>query len=88
MIKTIKNYLWHLLNDKSPLNAAIAIGLKAFFMMCVFAIADIFTGLFGKDLVISDIIYQSFVAIVFAAFFKSVVESVKGNKNLQNDKES
>jgi hypothetical protein len=81
----IKNYIWHLLNDKSPLNAAIAIGFKAFVMMCIFAVADIGTGLVGKDLVVSDTIYHSFVAIVFAAFFKSVYENVKGNKNLNNE---
>ena len=81
----LKNFIWHLLSDKSPLNAAIAIGVGAFLMMCIFAVSDIGTGLFQKDLVVSDTIYHSFVAIVFAAFFKSVYENVKGNKNLPNE---
>lgn len=72
-------------SDKSPLNGAIAIGVCAFVMMCVFAIADIGTGLVQKDLLVSDTIYHSFVAIVFAAFFKSTYENVKGNKNLENE---
>lgn len=81
----IKNFIWHLFSDKSPLNAAVAIGVGAFLMMCIFAVSDIGTGLFQKDLVVSDTIYHSFVAIVFAAFFKSTYENVKGNKNLNNE---
>ena len=81
----IKNFIWHLFSDKSPLNAAIAIGVGAFLMMTMFALADIGTGLVQKDLVVSDTIYHSFVAIVFAAFFKSTYENVKGNKNLNNE---
>jgi len=81
----IKNFIWHLLSDKSPLNSALAIGLGAFLMMCVFALSDIGTGLLGKDLVVSDTIYHSFVAIVFAAFFKSLYENIKGNKNIENE---
>lgn len=65
----IKNFIWHLLSDKSPLNSALAIGLGAFIMMCIFALSDIGTGFLGRDLVVSDTIYHSFVAIVFAAFF-------------------
>ena len=81
----IKNFIWHLLSDKSPLNSALAIGLGAFIMMCIFALSDIGTGFLGRDLVVSDTIYHSFVAIVFAAFFKSLYENVKVNKNIQNE---
>ena len=81
----IKNFIWHLLSDKSPLNSALAIGLGAFIMMCIFALSDSGPGLLGRDLVVSDTIYHSFVAIVFAAFFKSLYENVKGNKNIQNE---
>jgi hypothetical protein len=54
-------------------------------MMCIFALSDIGTGFLGRDLVVSDTIYHSFVAIVFAAFFKSLYENIKGNKNIQNE---
>jgi hypothetical protein len=81
----IKNFIWHLFSDKSPLNGAVAVGCGAFVMMCIFAIADIATGLLQKDLVVSDTIYHSFVAIVFAAFFKSLYENIKGNKNIENE---
>jgi hypothetical protein len=63
----------------------LAIGLGAFIMMCIFALSDIGTGFLGRDLVVSDTIYHSFVAIVFAAFFKSLYENIKGNKNIQNE---
>jgi hypothetical protein len=81
----IKNYIWHLLNVKSPINSGIAIGFKAFLMMCLFAMADIFTGLFGKDLTVSSMIYGSFTSVVFAGFFKELYENSKGNKNLNNE---
>jgi hypothetical protein len=37
-------------------------------MMTIFATADIVTGLFGKELVINDIVFNSFVIITLGAF--------------------
>ena len=84
-MKTLKNFLWHLLSEKSPLSGAVFIGVCAFLVMCFFATADIATGLFGKTLEIKDIIYQSFVAIVFGVFIKGTVTDVMGNKNLEKN---
>jgi hypothetical protein len=82
----IKNFFWHLFSDKSPLNPTVAIGVGAFIVMSVFAIADVGTGLFQKDLVINDIVYQSFAAIVGGAFITGGVNSALGNKNMKDDK--
>ena len=81
----IKNFFWHLLSDKSPLNPTVAIGVGAFFVMALYSLADVGTGLFQKDLVVSNIVYQSFAAIVGGAFLGSAVQNVKGNANLPKD---
>ena len=78
----IKNFFWHLLSDKSPLNPTVAIGVGAFLVMAIFALADVGTGLFHKELVISNIVYESFAAIVGGAFLGSTYQNIKGNANL------
>jgi hypothetical protein len=81
----IKNFFWHLLSDKSPLNPTVAIGVGAFFVMSLFALADVGTGLFQKELVVSNIVYESFAAIVGAAFLGSTIQNTKGNVNLPKE---
>ena len=81
----IKNFLWHLFSDKSPLNGTVVIGFLAFSVMGIFALADVGTGLFGKELVISNIVYESFTVIVGGAFLGSAVNGIFGNKNIKND---
>jgi hypothetical protein len=83
----IKNFFWHLFSDRSPLNATGVVGFMSFLVMAIFAFADIFTGIIGKDLVINDIIYQAFVAIVGGAFLGAGFNADLGNKNLKDEKE-
>ena len=44
------------------------IGFMSFAVMTVFAIVDLTTGYFGKDLVINEFIYNSFVWITLGCF--------------------
>jgi hypothetical protein len=83
----IKNFFWHFFSDKSPLNGTVVIGFLAFSIMALFAIADVATGLFGKDLVINDVVYNAFTIIVGGAFLGAGASSVMGNKNLKDGKE-
>ena len=46
----------------------IAPGFAAFLMMTIFAIADIVTGSLGKDLVINEFIFNSFLWLVLGSF--------------------
>lgn len=78
----IKNFFWHLFSDKSPLNPTQVVGFLAFMVMAGFALADVGTGLFGKELVISNIVYESFTVIVGGAFLGGAVNSAIGNKNV------
>ena len=40
--------------DENDINEKSVVGFASFAIMCVFAIADIVTGFFGKDLVIQE----------------------------------
>jgi hypothetical protein len=54
--------------DENDINEKSVVGFASFAMMCLFAIADIATGFFGKDLVIQEFIYNSFVIITLGSF--------------------
>ena len=50
------------------------IGFVAFAIMCVIMIMDLVTGYVGKDLVINEFVYDSFVFVVLGCFGISGLE--------------
>ena len=58
----------NLFKDDNDINEKSVVGFSAFLIMVVFALADLGTGYFGKDLVINDYIYNSFVIITLGCF--------------------
>ena len=54
--------------DQNDVNEKTVIGFLSFAVMVVFATADIVTGFFGKDLVIQEFIYNSFVFVTLGSF--------------------
>lgn len=54
--------------DNNDYNEKNVIGFMSFAVMVIFATADIVTGFFGKDLVIQEFIYNSFVIITLGCF--------------------
>ena len=54
--------------DDNNINEKSIVGFAAFVVMVVFAVVDLLTGYFGKDLVINEFIYNSFVWIVLGSF--------------------
>ena len=54
--------------DENDINEKSVVGFSGFLIMVVFALADLGTGYFGKDLVINDYIYNSFVIITLGCF--------------------
>ena len=83
MVKYLKNN-WmafkNLFNDENKINEKSVVGFLAFAVMVVFAIADLLTGYFGKDLVINEFIYDSFVYIVLGAFGIAEAGKIFGKK--------
>jgi heme/copper-type cytochrome/quinol oxidase subunit 4 len=60
--------LSELFNDKNDINEKSVIGFVAFVIMIIFAFADLISGALGQQLVINDIIYNSFVWVVLGSF--------------------
>ena len=64
----MKKFLSQLFNDNNSINEESVVGFLAFVMMAGFAIADIVTGSLGKDLVINEFIFNSFLWLVLGSF--------------------
>lgn len=54
--------------DDNTYNEKNIVGFSSFAVMTVFAIVDIITGIWGKELIISDSIFNSFVIITLGSF--------------------
>ncbi len=54
--------------DDNDINEKSVVGFSAFAIMTIFAIVDLATGYCGKDLVINELIYNSFVIITLGSF--------------------
>ena len=60
--------------DNNNWNEKSIIGFIAFSIMCVIMIADLVTGYVGKDLIINEFVYDSFVFVVLGCFGISGLE--------------
>jgi hypothetical protein len=71
-----------LFNDDNKINEKSLIGFLAFLVMVGFAAADVLTGYFGKDLVVNEFIFNSFLILCLGAFgFGSVDKYINSNKS-------
>ena len=66
--------------DNNDYNEKSIIGFGAFAVMVIFASADVITGILGKDLVINDVVYNSFLFTTLGSFGIAGAEKVLGNK--------
>jgi hypothetical protein len=67
--------------DTNDINDMSVVGFSSFAIMVIFATADIVTGYLGKDLVINEFIYNSFLYITLGAFGIAEVGKIFGKKN-------
>ena len=71
-----------LFNDDNKINEKSLIGILEFLVMVGFAAADVFTGYYGKDLVVNEFIFNSFLVLCLGAFgFGSVDKYINSNKS-------
>jgi hypothetical protein len=73
--------------DTNDINEKSVVGFASFAIMVLFALADIATGFFGKDLVISEFIYNSFVVITLGSFGIAEVGKIFGKKGVSDSEE-
>tara|TARA_S200002703_G_scaffold158714_2_gene169841 strand:- start:1901 stop:2149 length:249 start_codon:yes stop_codon:yes gene_type:complete len=71
MIKYVKKQIMafkDIFKDDNDVNEKNVIGFLSFAVMVLFAAADLITGYFGKDLVVQEFIYNSFVFVTLGCF--------------------
>jgi hypothetical protein len=76
--------------DTNSINEKTIVGFLSFSMMCFISIFDVLTGLYGKELVINPIIFNSFLILTLGAFgiaeagkiFKKDVNSIDSKDTL------
>lgn len=66
--------------ETNDINEKTVIGFMSFAVMVLFAIVDLVTGYFGKDLVVQEFIYNSFVIITLGSFGIAGLEKFAGGK--------
>jgi len=54
--------------DNNTFNEKNIVGFASFAVMALFAAADVVTGIMGKELIISDTIFNSFVIVTLGSF--------------------
>ena len=69
-----------LFNDNNDINEKTVVGFASFVIIVIFALADLITGYTGKDLVINEFIYNSFVWIVLGSFGIAEAGKIFGGK--------
>jgi hypothetical protein len=69
-----------LFNDKNDINEKTVVGFASFVIIVLFALVDLITGYVGKDLVINEFIYNSFVWIVLGSFGIAEAGKIFGGK--------
>ena len=79
MLTTETNNMWNLFKDKNEINEKNVVGFISFIVMVLFAIADLVTSFIFIDgeLVINEVIYNSFVWVTLGCFGISSFEKVK-----------
>ena len=66
--------------DDNDINEKSVVGFLSFAVMVIFAVVDLATGYLGKDLVINEFIYDSFLYITLGSFGIAEAGKIFGKK--------
>ena len=72
--------------DSNDINEKTVVGFASFTIMTIFAIVDLVTGYVGKDLIINEFIYDSFLFITLGSFGIAELGNIFGNKSNKSNK--
>ena len=67
--------------DENDINEKSVVGFGSFLVMVIFALVDIITGVYGKELHIQEYIYNSFVIIALGSFGIAEAGKIFGKKD-------
>ena len=74
-------WIKELFRDKNDINEKSVIIFLPFAVMVIFAVVDLATGYLGKDLVINEFIYNSFVLITLGSLGIAGAEKIFGSRS-------
>jgi hypothetical protein len=77
----MKSFFKSLFSDDNNINEKSFIGFLAFLMMIGFALSDIITGALGKELVVQDFIFNSFLWLTLGCFGIASVDKFINKKD-------
>jgi len=60
--------MWSIFKNNNDWNEKTIVGFIAFCIMVLIMLADLLTGWIGKDLVINEFVYDSFLILVLGCF--------------------
>ena len=83
----MKKFFVSLFDDNNSINEKAVIGFISFLVLIAFAISDIVTGYYGKDLVVNEFIFNAFMIITLGCFGISSVDKFTNSKKQNSEEE-
>jgi membrane-bound ClpP family serine protease len=84
----MKEFFKQLFSDDNQINEKSFVGFCAFVMMVLTLIADIGTGIMGKEMPIQEFVYNGFMVITLGAFgIGSIDKFINSKKEKSSDEE-
>lgn len=85
----MKEFFKNLFSDDNQINEKSFVGFCAFVMMVLTLIADIATGIMGKEMPIQEFVYNGFMVITLGAFgIGSIDKFINSKKEKSSEEEN
>jgi hypothetical protein len=81
----MKNIFKELISDNNQINEQSFVGVVAFFAMVFILIVDVITGVWGKELIIKEFIFDGFMIITLGSFGITTLGKVMSKKKNQEE---
>jgi hypothetical protein len=84
----MKKFFRELISDDNKINEQAFVGVVAFFAMAFILIVDVVTGIWGKELIIKEFIFDGFMIITLGITTAGRIMSLKKKANKTSQEES
>jgi hypothetical protein len=86
--KIMKKIFKELVSDANEINEQTFVGVVAFFAMVFILIVDVITGIWGKELIIKEFIFDGFMIITLGVFGITTAGRIMSNKKNNQDEDN
>jgi hypothetical protein len=83
----MRKFFRELVSDNNYINEQTFVGVVAFFAMVFILIVDVVTGIWGKELIIKEFIFDGFMIITLGAFGITTAGKILTQKKKEEVKE-